>query len=183
MKSNFASLFLIGALLVGGNALQAADTQSDWTTTLNVKLALLNKLGKDSLHIDVDASAGAVRLTGTVDKRETMELAGTIAKSVDGVKSTNNEIKFAATENSASKAGAATTEAEAEVKDAVLETKIRIAMIDKLGTDGFKIGTEAASGVVTLEFEPSLSAARRAEAIATVQAVGGVTKVVSVDKK
>ena len=42
---------LIGAVLIGGTAANAADNQADWTTTLNVKLALLNKLGTDSLHV------------------------------------------------------------------------------------------------------------------------------------
>jgi hypothetical protein len=68
------------------------------------------------------------------------------------------------------------------VKDAILETKIRLALVDKMGSDGFAIGTEAASGVVTLQFDRDLAAARRHEATALVKGVGGVTKVVSVDK-
>ncbi len=182
MRKTIATMTLVGGLLVGGNAAQAADNQADWSTTLNVKLALLNKLGTDSMHVDVDSAAGAVKLQGTVDKRETMELASTIAKSVAGVKSVDNELRLQAAVSNPSKTGAAATEAEAEVKDAVLETKIRIAMVDKMGADGFRIGTEAASGVITLEFEKALGTARRNEAIAVVKAVGGVTKVVSVDK-
>jgi hypothetical protein len=41
-------------VLIGGSAAYAADNQADWATTLNVKLALLTKLGTDSLHVDVD---------------------------------------------------------------------------------------------------------------------------------
>lgn len=178
-----AKMALVSMILIGGSAAVAGDNQADWTTTLNVKLALLNKLGADSLHIDVESNAGALALKGTVDKRETMELATTIAKSVAGVTTVNNDIRLEASVANPNKAGVAAGEAEAEVKDAVLETKVRLAMVDKMGTDGFKIGTEAASGVVTLEFDHDLPAARRQEAMKVVKSVDGVTKVVSVDKK
>lgn len=178
-----AGMALVGGLLIGGGAANAADNQADWITTLNVKLALLNKLGTDSLHVEVDSNAGAVLLKGTVHKRETRELATTIAKSVGGVKSVKNDVRLEASKANPNKAGVAVGEGEAEVKDAVLATKVRLALVEKLGADGFKIGTEVASGVVTLEFNRDFAAARRQEATTIVQGVEGVTKVVSVDKK
>ena len=54
----------------------------------------------------------------------------------------------------------------------------RVARIHKLPS----VGTEAASGVVTLEFGPELGSDRRALAVKAVEGVEGVTKVVSVDK-
>jgi osmotically-inducible protein OsmY len=185
MKLNTMTKFaMIGLLLLCGATAQAAEkTQADWTTTLNVKLALLNKLGTDSVRIDVDSMNGAVVLSGVVEKRETSELASTIAKSVAGVKSVNNNIEQGPAIANPSKAAAAAGEAEAEVKDVVIETKLRLALIDKMGGDGFKIGTEAASGVVTLEFEPGLSGERRKQAIEVTKGVDGVTKVITVDKK
>jgi hyperosmotically inducible protein len=166
------------ALLVASTAFAAAAT--DATTTLKVKLALLEKLGVDSLQIDVDTNQGAVALNGSVDKRATLELATSVAKSVDGVASVKNNLRLEAREP---RAGSALAEAESEVKDALLETRIRIALVDKLGGDGFRVGTEAASGVVTLEFEPAWTSARRSDAIAAAKGVEGVSKVVSVDKK
>lgn len=177
-----ASMILVGAVLIGGGAVYAADDPADWTTTLKVKLVLLEKLGADSLHVDVDTDAGALTLRGTVGKRETRELAETIAKSVEGVESVQNDILLEASVANPSKAGVAVGEAEAELKDALLSTKIRLALIDKMGSDGLKIGTEVANGVVTLEFGPELAATRRLEATDVVQGVEGVTKVVSVDK-
>jgi osmotically-inducible protein OsmY len=176
-------MVLIGAVLIGGSAAIAAENQADWTTTLSVKLALLNKLGTDSLHVDVDATGGDLTLKGTVNKRETRELAETIAKSVEGVKSVKNDILLQASEANPSKVSVAAGETEAELKDAILSTSIRLALVNKMGTDGFKIGTEVANGVVTLEFEPDFSADRRKEATGVVKGVEGVTKVVSVDKK
>jgi osmotically-inducible protein OsmY len=173
---------LVGVVLIGGSAANAADNQADWTTTLNVKLALLDKLGTDSLHVDVESDAGALTLTGTVDKRETRELAETVAKSVASVTSVKNDILLAASEANPNKTGVAAGEAEAEVKDAVLETRIRLVLIDKMGSDGFKIGAVAANGVVTLRFDRDLIPARRLEANKFVKGIEGVTKVVSVDK-
>jgi hyperosmotically inducible protein len=176
-------ILLVGALLIGGSAVYAADNQADWTTTLSVKLALLNKLGTDTLRVDVETNLGAVTLKGTVNKRETRELAQSIAKEVVGVKSIDNKILLAASEATASKTAVAAGEAEAELKDAVLSTKVRLALIQTMGTDGFKIDTEAANGTVTLSFDRALAAARRQEASTVVKTVEGVTKVVSVEKQ
>ena len=156
-----AQIALVGAVLIAGSAANAADNLADWTTTLNVKLALLDKLGTDSLHVDVDANAGALLLKGTVDKRETRELAATIAKSVAGVESVENDIRVEASVANPNKSGVAAGETEAELKDAVLSTKIRLALVNQMGLDGFKIGTEVANGVVTLEFGSDFAAARR----------------------
>lgn len=174
-------LFAVAVLCFAASAF--ADDRADWSTTMNVKLALLNKLGADALHIDVDTKGGGVNLSGTVDKRETKELATTVAKSVKGVASVDNDLELASTVANPNQVGAAVGEAEAEVKDAMLETQIRFALLDKLGSQGVKVGTEAASGVVTLEFEKAWSSARRQEAVAAVKGVDGVHKVVTVDKK
>ncbi len=182
LKSIATTTALAFAMLVGANVAQAADNQADWTTTLNVKLALLNKLGTDSLHVDVDSNAGAVMLKGTVDKRETRELAETIARTVAGVSTIKNDILLGASVANPNKTGVVAGEAEAEVKDALLETRIRLVLVDKMGTDGFKIGTEAANGVVTLAFDSDFGTVRRQEARKFVDGMEGVTKVVSIDK-
>ena len=178
----FAKIALIGALLIGGSAAQAADTQADWTVTLSVKLTLLQKLGIDSLHVDVDTTAGDVTLTGTVGKRETLELAQSVAKSVEGVKSVKNSLHVEANVENPSQAAVAAGETEAELKDAMLSTKVRLELVTKMGTDGFRIGTVVANGVVSLEFGKDFTSARRSEAVKLVEAVDGVTKVISVDK-
>lgn len=183
-RKSLARIALVAAVLSGASAVSfAADNQADWTTTLNVKLVLLNKLGTDSLRVDVDAVAGAVTLTGMVARRETKELAETVAKSVEGVKSVNNDIRLDSDVANPSKASVAAGETEAELEDALLQTKVRLALVDKMGSDGFKIGTDAADGVVTLEFEKSFTAGRRQEAAEVVRSVDGVKKVVPVDKK
>ena len=185
---SLVKIALVGLALMGATTAYAATsakaepTQADWMTTLNVKLALLDKLGSDTLHIDVASHRGIVRLKGTVDKRETKELATTIAMGVRHVDSVENGIHLESAEANPSHAGAAVGEADAEVKDAVLETRLRLALIDKMGSDGFRIGTDAADGVVTLSFDQAFNGGSRERAIAIATAMAGVTKVVSVDK-
>ena len=55
-------------------------------------------------------------LQGTVDKRATMELAETVAKSVSGVKLVRNEIKLEANVENPNKAGKNVDDASKELK-------------------------------------------------------------------
>jgi osmotically-inducible protein OsmY len=181
MRKKIATvLTLVGALTLGTFGARADENQADWTTTLKVKLALLEKLGTDALKVDVDTNAGAVHLGGAVSKRETAELASTVTRSVAGVQSVDNDLEVRGTPDTV---GEAVGEGEKEVKDAMLESRVRLALIDKLGSDGFKIGTEAASGVVTLEFPADLPASRRDQAKSAVGALDGVADVIWVEKR
>lgn len=177
-----ARTLLIGLMLGAAAVAATAPTEKEARTTLKVKLALLDHLGSDGLRVDVETTGGDVLLRGTVNKRETMELANTVARSVSGVDGVRNDIEVG-TPTTSSKAGAAVGEAEAEVKDAVLSSKVRLALVDRMGGDGFRIGTEVASGAVTLELPSGLTPARRQEAMDTAKGVSGVERVLSVDKK
>ena len=198
MRTTSLVKLALGIALIGATAAQAdpaaqaapaqntttkADqTEADLRTTLNVELALLDKLGMDTRHVDVEVRDRTVRLSGTVDKRETKELAGTVAFGVRGVSRVENALKLDAAVANPSRAGAAVGEADAEVKDALLETRLRLALVDKMGGDGFRIGTNAASGVVTLSFDDAFETDRRDRAVAIATGMAGVSKVVSVDK-
>jgi osmotically-inducible protein OsmY len=178
---------LFGILLVGASAAMAVNLSSqatldDSTMALHVKLALLEKLGNDSLHVEVGVTGAMVMLSGTVDKRETMELASTVAKTVPGVTDVDNKVRLESSVANSSRPGAAVGEADSEVKDALLETRLRLALIDSMGSDGFTIGTDAASGVVTLAFGHDLTDARRKQAMEVARHLSGVSKVISVDK-
>ncbi len=183
MKTSKWITSLVAATFVFTAGAAIADDKTDWAVTKDVKLALLAKLGADALRIDVDTKGGNVNLLGTVNKRETKELASTVAKSVKGVNMIDNDLELAATVNNPSEVSAAVTEGEAEVKDATMEATVRWALLDKLGSEALKVGTEAASGVITLEFNKEWSAAKRQEAVAAVKGLDGVKKVVTVDSK
>ena len=178
----------IALALLGATAAHAATTpravatQADWTTTLKVKLALLDKLGSDTLQIDVSSLGGIVRLGGRVDRQKTKERAATVAMSVRNVDRVENAIRLEAAVATPNQAVAAVGEADAEVKNAVLETRLRLALLDQMGSEGHSVGTEAASGVVTLSFDHAFSTASRERAVAIASGMAGVSKVVSVDK-
>ncbi|MCB1009579.1 MAG: BON domain-containing protein [Acidobacteria bacterium] len=171
-----SSCIVLAGILVAGAA-RAADeaaTDPDWMTTAKVKLTLLEKLGAEALEINVDTDEGAVTLTGDVEKRESKELAPKLAKSVDGVRSVDDRLRLEATGTYGNSRAA---EAEAEVKDAILESRMRIALIDALGTEGFRVGTEAVNGVVLLEFDRDTTKATRERAVSAVRSLDGVQKV------
>jgi osmotically-inducible protein OsmY len=187
MKS-LAGVFLVGIALIGATAARAATAakvdaaQVDETTTLNVRLALLDKLGTDALHVDVKSVGGTVRLSGTMERQKAKDRAGSITMSTRGVHRVENGIRLGAAVASPSQAGAPAGTGEAEVKDAVLETRLRLALIDKMGNDGLGIGTDSADGVMTLSFEVGSNSDSRERAVAIATAMAGVSKVVSVDK-
>ncbi|MGE0638917.1 MAG: BON domain-containing protein [Thermoanaerobaculia bacterium] len=184
MKSKRTWIAALVALALGiGPAALRADDLKDAGLTMKVKLVLLEKLGAEALEVDVDTTNAVVRLSGDVEKRETIELAPTLAKSVEGVASVDNDLTLEADASPAkTKIERAAGEAEREVKDAILESRIRIALIDAIGASGFKVGTEAADGTVVLEMPVDFSKSDRSQAIAAVRALDGVKKVSTVTK-
>ena len=184
---NISMTAAFGLLLIGASAAMAVTlnnkaTQADLAMALHVKLALLQKLGDDSLHVEARATDETVTLSGTVGKRETMELASMVARSVPGVAEVDNNLRLEASVENPSRPGAAAGEVESELKDALLETRLRLALIQSMGSDGFAIGTDAASGVVTLGFGRELAGSRRKEAMEIARHLYGVSKVISVDE-
>jgi len=184
---SLAGIILVGIALLGATAARAATAakvdaaQLDGTTALNVKLALLDKLGTDALQIGVKSVGGTVRLAGTIDRQKAKDRAGTIAMGTRGVRRVENGIRLGAAV-AASPGDAPAGPADAQLTDAVLETRLSLALIDKMGGDGLRIGTDAAGGVVTLSFEGDSNTDNRERAVAIATGTAGVSKVVSVDK-
>jgi osmotically-inducible protein OsmY len=169
-----------------------ADTEPGETPRalgLRVRLELLTELGVDGTRVTVNAKNGRIRLGGEVRKRATAEHAEQVARQVAGVTAVENRIRVAparaggASAEAGALAGELVAETERELADAALETRVRIALVDRLGSDGFRIGTEAASGVVTLAFPPKIQRARRREAVRIAEGVDGVERVVTLGKE
>ncbi|HLF56948.1 MAG TPA: BON domain-containing protein [Thermoanaerobaculia bacterium] len=181
-RSRLLLLALVAFALIAGPAVARADDDAGAMLELKVRMTLLQKLGVDGMRVDVRAADGNVLLAGTVEKRETSELAETIVGSVEGVTHVDNRIRLSEYVETEEKAGVAATETERELRDAGLEARVRVALIDRLGRDGFRIGTDVAGRVVTLELPKDLGADRRREAVRVVKAVEGVEKVIELDK-
>ena len=165
----------------GGGRRGAKGGESTAGLGLRVKLELLQKLGVDGLRVSVEAEGGNVVLSGDVKKRATSELASEVARQVEGVAAVDNRIQVMG--EGADSVDKALAEAENELADAALETRVRLALVDRLGRDGFRIGTDAASGVVTLEFPKEMERPRRRDAMKVARNVQGVVKIVSLDKE
>lgn len=179
-----SALLLAGALpapAVAGT--EETEESSSLLLELKVKMTLLEKLGVDALHVDVESEGSRILLTGTVKKRATAELAEEVTRTVAGVTRVKNGLKVGEYEENPDKVGTAATEAEREVKDSLLEMKVTAALVDQMGSDGFRIGTDAASGVVSLEFPTGLAPARRDQAIAIARKVAGVERVIELARQ
>lgn len=117
----------------------------------SVETALLLNTHLNSFKIDTDVRNGVVTLTGTVDSDIDRDLAGEIAKGVDGVQQVDNRLVVGKTEPSM------TDKAEAEARDfgqwardATTTAEIKTRLLANKHTEGLKIDVTTQSDVVTL---------------------------------
>ena len=151
---------------------------------LKVKMKLLDKLGADALHVDVEATEqGELTLAGQVGKRDTLELAAEVARTVEGVRKVRNDLRVADQPAPTSSVRSAIDETERELADAALEVRARVALIDQMGSDGFRIGTDAAGKTLTLEFPPGFARDRRRQALRIAEKLEGVERVAALEHR
>jgi len=116
-----------------------------------VRVALLEHLGSDGLRVQVAAKDGIVELSGNVEKRSSEELAEQVARSVNGVREVRSRIRLSPEAQGAEPPIARVVgKVEREVADAVLEGKVKTALLEELGKVAFDIEVEATDGVVSL---------------------------------
>lgn len=141
-----------------------------------VRRQLLAKLGGDALGIEIAAEGHRVDLAGEVDRRSTQELAEEVAKSVRGVRRVRNRIALAEP-GPGTPLARGVGEAEREVLDATLESRVKAALLGELGRRALDIEVEASDGVVSLRgWVPDRE--RKRLALATAEALSGVEEVV-----
>jgi osmotically-inducible protein OsmY len=103
MKPTHAIAMLAAVLtlgLAGCNVLRGESTAGEYVDdvalTTQVKAQLLESKQVDGLDVNVDVTNGAVRLSGWASSPAERNRAGTIARSVKGVKSVDNELEIKA---------------------------------------------------------------------------------------
>ncbi len=149
-----------------------------------IKSKLLGALGWDAVGIDVDALDGRVLLTGQVPDQPSRERAGTIVEKIDGVQRVDNRLVLA--DESVAQNGKPTgqaadgrlPEAESEVRDALLESRLKARLLEQIGRHALGVEIEATSGVVTLRGRLDDDAQERI-VLETVSKSPGVTRVVN----
>jgi hyperosmotically inducible protein len=176
-----AFLFLVVVTGCAGTVPGARSPAADPDVTnaairADVYVALLEKLGRDGLPIDVEVHGSQAVLTGQVDQRSTQELAEEVALSVSGIRSVDNRVTVAE-EASRTPVGQAVSHTELEVQDAVLEARVGRALLAEIGRYAFDVEVESTDGAVSLRGTlPDQE--RKSLALRTVEKISGVKKVV-----
>ena len=177
-----ALFVLITALMLAAVPALATNTSAieseiaDAALELKVKTALLEHIGWDMLTVDVEAEQGQVVLMGTADNRANQELAKEVTLAVNGVEKVDNKLAIEK-EDTETPVGGAVANAELEVKDAVLESRVKTELITELGMDAFDIEVEATDGRVSLRGELD-DQSHRTLALKAVESCKGVDEVV-----
>lgn len=153
------------------------DRVADAVLTEKVRAKLLSRLGTDALGIEVTAAGERVRLSGDVAERSTQELAEEVARSVRGVRGVDNRITLELRRDRPGAVGRVTAEAERELNDAALESRVKSKLLAELGRWALEIEVEVADGVVSLRgWSPD--GARKRLALVTARDVRGVERVI-----
>lgn len=93
--SGVAALVVLASFVAGCKTSTSAGTQIDDAaikTSVKAKLAADVKLSTLT-NIEVNSTNGVVTLAGQVDNPDQRQLAGMVARSVDGVVKVNNELQ------------------------------------------------------------------------------------------
>jgi osmotically-inducible protein OsmY len=179
IAKRFLLLTSIGLLCVGPASRARADDApksvtvevSEALKALSIKAKLITKLGTDALRISVHVSGETATLTGEVAKKSSQKLAESVALSVEGIKKVDNQV-------TQKTPPAALANAKANVKDALLLTKVKTILLTDIGSSALKIDVDVTNGVVSLRGKLG-DAGINEEAIKKTRSIKGVKKVVN----
>ncbi len=148
-----------------------------------VHVALLDQLGSDALSVRAEVQGNRATLRGEVKKRSTQELAEEVALSVEGIERVDNRLRLAqdAAGSDGGRIEKVTRDTGDEVRDAALETRVKLKLLGELGRHALGIEVEATDGVVSLRGTVP-DKERRSIALRTAQEATGVEKVLDLLK-
>ncbi len=150
----------------------------DATITATVKSKLLWSKSTDGLTADVDTNRGRVTLKGTADSKDAKAIAGRLALNSRGVVSVDNQLVVTPKPTVADSAKSAAKEAEQDISDSWITTKVKSTLMYSSNVNGSDIDVSTSAGVVTLKGKVD-SGAERALAIELADNVRGVKSVQS----
>jgi len=137
----------------------------DATITTAVKSKLLWSKNADGLSVDVDTERGKVRLQGSADTAAAKDLAGRLAANTRGVLAVNNQLVVKAAKPSmGDKVKVSAKEAEHDVADGWITTKVKSTFLYSTTVDGADITVNTSGGVVTLSGKVDSAAERIGDA-------------------
>jgi hyperosmotically inducible protein len=127
----------------------AAVTDAAITTKIKSRFVGDNRL--ERTDISVTTTNGIVTLTGTAAGSESKTVAETLAGSVEGVKSVDNEISLAPSTTTSAKIDRAATKTQRVASDSWITTKVKSEILADSVSKGFKVGVTTTHGVVVLD--------------------------------
>jgi hyperosmotically inducible periplasmic protein len=138
----------------------AGDSIHDASITMRIKTTYLFNGHLNPFRINVDTRDGVVTLHGTVPSDIHRDLAGSIAKSADGVTEVDNELRV-----EPGKTGEAPDEADKSfgqsVRDATTSASIKMTLALQRGVKASHIAVHTDRGTVTLTGEVDSQAERQ----------------------
>lgn len=155
------------------------EVVDDATITSAVKSKLLWSKHTNGLTTDVDTKMGRVTLKGTAESGAASDLANRLALNTRGVLSVDNQLVVNGVKPTTAAAKAtknAALEAEKDISDSWITTKVKSTFLYSSNVDGSDIAVSTQGGIVTLSGKVG-SGAERALAIELAKNVRGVKSV------
>ncbi|MCU0293511.1 MAG: BON domain-containing protein [Thermoanaerobaculaceae bacterium] len=152
------------------------DELAEASLKARVRVALLEQMRTAGMEVSADVSGSVVTLTGRVGSTTGQELAEQVAGAVSGVTEVRNRLVVAPQTPATAPLARAVDEAEREVADALLETRVKLRLLDQMGRSGFAIEVEATDSVLSLSGQVA-DADRRDLAVRITREVSGVREV------
>ena len=186
VRRSLAAAAIVAAMTLGASAQSAApqdkSAQSgnvfkDGWITMKIHSQFIPEDALEGSNIDVDTTAGAVVLLGTVPTEAARARAIAIAKATDGVKSVSDKLKIAPAESKADAAKEAARKTGRTVNDGWIKSKIYAQFLTDWKTlEDSDIDIAVAQGVVTLKGTVKTEAGKT-RAVAIAKATDGVKSV------
>jgi osmotically-inducible protein OsmY len=154
MKIQLAKFALITTMSLAAMQAFAADQSqpvkdSFITGKLEATYLLNRHLNVFTIH--PETTNGVVHLTGTVESNIDRDLAGELAKGIDGVTSVKNDLVVKAGSSQAGNKGGGTSRTFGQyVDDATTTAMVKTKLLADSNVKGLKIGVETTGDVVTL---------------------------------
>lgn len=134
-------LIVLAAVAMGVGATGAyAGAMEDTALTTKVKAALIANPSTKAHQVDVTTKDGVVQLKGYVDDSTSINAAGSVASSVQGVTKVENNLQVKTSERTAG----------VVIDDAMITAKVKSSLLGDSGTKGLKIDVDTRKGVVQL---------------------------------
>lgn len=124
---------------------------SDTAITGKVKGKLMGENGLKNSDISVTTTNGVVTLEGSVGNADAKSLAEDATRSVDGVRSVDNNLVTPSSSRAAAKAKSAVATGKQVISDSWISTRVKSLILADSISKGFEVNVDTHDGVVVLK--------------------------------